>query len=698
MALVQNFQASLTGGELAPSLHSRVDLAKYRQGAKTLQNWLIHPHGGISRRSGLQFVGEAGNGNYPVRLFDFEASSNDTYILEFGHLYMRVYRNGAVVLVSPGVPFNLDLPYTWGDLPSLVIEQSNDVLTVTHELHAPREIARYGHADWRLAVLNFAPPTSKPTITVDARVGFSTGQTPDTPSPSQYYVATDYKYRVSAVFDTGAESLPSDIVVGTNDLRWNPPNINVIEWADVPGALFYNVYKEESGYYGLIGTTESGQFVDKNYKPDITQAPPKGRNPFNGAGKYPRASAYFQQRRIFGGTITQPQTTWGSVSANFNNFSVARPAKDSDALEFTIAGRKLQKIRHFVALQDLIIFTETGEWRVRGTEGGVITPTGSIAAVPQSEYGIGNLAPLVVGDQVLFVLRDGKQMRDLGYKFESDNYSGSDLTILSHHLFQNRRIVSWAYQQYPDSVIWCVMDDGTLNSLTYMREHEVWGWSRHVTDGIFESVAVVSENNVDVPYFVVQRVANGGYHRYIERMRPQASSERADAFFIDSGLTYYGAPVSSVAGLEHLEGRQVAGLADGAVIGLDGELTVTGGAVELPFAAEKIHLGLPYESLFESLSFALNDRVAEGVIKGVGEVSLSVLGTTGIEVGGSFSDMNEHKARDFEDYGTAPSLKTQSLTITAGSDYNTAGTVCVRQRYPLPTTILAIAPKIDYAG
>ncbi|MBA1159335.1 hypothetical protein H0S73_24985, partial [Microvirga sp. Marseille-Q2068] len=362
------------------------------------------------------------------------------------------------------------------------------------------------------------------------------------------------------------------------------------------------------------------------------------------------------------------------------------------------AGRKLQKIRHYVAMQDLIVFTETGEWRVTGTEGGVITPTGSLKATPQSEYGIGDVPPMVTGDQILFVLRSGRQVRDLGYKFESDNYSGSDLTLLSSHLFETRRVVAWAQQKNPYGIIWCVMDDGTVNALTYLREHEVWAWGQHTTDGTVESVAVVPENDVDVPYFVVRRVVGGVARRYIERMVPNLSTTpREQTFYVDSGLTYAGSAVSRVAGLDHLEGRAVLGLADGAVVGLDGELVVTGGAVDLPFAASTIRLGLGYDSLFESLAFALGDRTTEGVVKGVGEVSLSVLHTSGIEVGGSWDDMNEHKARSFEDYGDAPSLITDTITITAGSGYDTAGTVCLRQRYPLPASILSIAPNIDYA-
>ena len=164
MTLATNHQPSFTAGELAPSLHSRVDLAKYRTGAKKLLNWIIHPHGGISRRDGLEFVGWTGDQDNAVRLVSFEASTNDTYILEFGAGYMRVYRNGALVM-NGVLPYSVALPYTASDLPRLVVEQSNDVLTVTHENHAPREIARYGHADWRVTTLDFAPPADAPTIT-----------------------------------------------------------------------------------------------------------------------------------------------------------------------------------------------------------------------------------------------------------------------------------------------------------------------------------------------------------------------------------------------------------------------------------------------------------------------------------------------------------------------------------------------------
>lgn len=702
MSLIRNSQATFTGGELAPSLHARTDLAKYRTGAKELTNWYIHPHGGVSRRNGLQFVDLVRDTTLATRLIAFEAASNDTYVLEFSPTAMRVFRNGVLVRypvghLSAGQVFLLSTPYQAWHLRELVFEQSNDVLTITHEAYAPVEIARYDHHDWRLTTLSFAPSLSGlPAPSIDANHSYTTppaiGDTPDSG-----YVEETHRYAYTVVLATGEESSRSSSTAVSNDLRWYPSNYNTITWTAVAGALFYNVYKFNEGYYGLIGTTESNSFTDKNYKPNMQEAPPQGKNPFIGVGNYPRAVAYHQQRRLFGGTINRPQTTWGSVSAGFNNFSVARPAKDSDAIEFTIAARSLQKIRHYLSMADLLVFTESAEWRVRGTQDGILTPS-SIKAEPQSYHGIGDVPPLVIGDQVLMVLRDGRQVRDLGYKFESDNYSGSDLTVLANHLFQGKRVLEWAHQKYPDSIIWCVMDDGSVNALTYMREHEVWGWARHVTDGTFESVAVVRENDVDVPYFVVARTIGGVPKRYVERITPVSATDRPTAFFVDCGLSYSGDPITAVGGLSHLEGRTVVGLADGAVVGRDGELVVAGGSVTLDRPASVIHLGLPYESRLETLSFTLGDRVTEGTIKAVGEVKVRVVNTSGIEIGVDFTDMGEHKAREWEDYGEAPSLFSGIITLAASADQDRKGAVCLRQSYPLPATVLSISPDIDYGA
>lgn len=93
-------QRSFSGGEIAPSLYARVDVAKYSTGLRTLRNFLVMRHGGASNRPGLGFIGEVKDSTRQVRLIPFVFNNDQTYVLEFGHLYMRVIKNGAQVLES----------------------------------------------------------------------------------------------------------------------------------------------------------------------------------------------------------------------------------------------------------------------------------------------------------------------------------------------------------------------------------------------------------------------------------------------------------------------------------------------------------------------------------------------------------------------------------------------------------------------
>jgi len=91
-------QPSFAAGELSPALHARVDLAKFKVGLKTCHNWLVHTEGGASNRPGFVFTGEAKDSDNPVRLIPLTFSTTQTYMLEFGELYMRVIKDGGYVV------------------------------------------------------------------------------------------------------------------------------------------------------------------------------------------------------------------------------------------------------------------------------------------------------------------------------------------------------------------------------------------------------------------------------------------------------------------------------------------------------------------------------------------------------------------------------------------------------------------------
>lgn len=148
---------NFTAGELSPRLDGRSDLQKYFQGCKTLQNMVVHPHGGATRRPGTKFIAET-KSNGEARLIPFEFSTTQTYVLEFGNTYMRVYKDGGQVLNS-GSAVEISTPYSAAEANELKFTQSADVLYIVHPSHQPRKLSRTSHTSWTLSLY---APTSNP--------------------------------------------------------------------------------------------------------------------------------------------------------------------------------------------------------------------------------------------------------------------------------------------------------------------------------------------------------------------------------------------------------------------------------------------------------------------------------------------------------------------------------------------------------
>lgn len=699
--MVRAFQPAFTAGELSPSLWARVDLAKYQSGLKTAENLFVHPHGGVSNRAGFEFVNEVKASANKARLIPFQFNTEQTYVLEFGNLYMRIYRDGGVIL-SGGVPYEVVTPYAHADVGDLVVCQEADVMYICHPGYAVRKLARLADDNWTLTTVTFAPSISAPTdaptgdaIVVNTGTGYS---------PKYHY----YKY--SAVSEDGEESLPSPVSVGDivfspdfyNDLTLDG-NKNVINFAGVPGAARYILYKEDNGVYGYIGGTEALTFTDDNITPDLADTPQTARNPFSGAGNYPRCATFIEQRLAFASTANEPQAVWMSQSANYENFGLSKPtAKASDAVTFRIRARQVNEIRSMLPVKGLMLLSSGAEWLVSGgSNSDAITPS-AIKIDNQGYRGASKVQPVVVGNVILFAQARGGVVRDFSYEFASDGFTGNDLTILARHLFEGRTIKAWAYAQAPSSIVWVVLDNGALVSLTYMKEHEVWAWTRHesAAGALFEDVAVVEEGNEDVPYFIVRRTIGGATKRYIEKLHTREFASIEDAFFVDSGLTYTGAAATVISGLDHLEGQSVVALANGNVVR---GLTVTGGAITLPNATTKAHIGLPYEATMQTLDLDLGAvrglGTVQGRMKSISEVTLRVEETRGIFVGPydgnrTSPHLVEYKQRSTEAWDEAIGLYTGDIRMTTPWDWNTSGSIVVKQFDPLPMTILAIMPDV----
>ena len=595
------FQKAFSGGELAPSLFARADLTKFDIGAKTLENFFVHAHGGISNRAGLKYIYKA-TANADVRLTPFEFSTTQTYILMFSPLKMRVLKDGGIVLNSSTKTItaatqanpvvvtsnshglsNGDEVYITGVVGMTEINgrffKIANVATNTFELTNYITGANingtgytsYSSAGTAASIFELTTPYTADDISAlsyvqsaDTLYLASTAHAPRkmTRTAHDNWTLTtitfvpsisapgslstsgggsgseSYSYKITArKEETEEESAPSAVVTASSKAALSSSNTLTVSWGAVTDADRYNVYKLDNGLYGFIGATETTSFVDDNIDPDTTDSPPSPRTVFNSTNNYPGAVGLHQQRSVWGGTLAEPQKTWMSQSSNFENMNVSSPTKSDDSVTFQVAARQVNAIRHYISLRDMVQLTSGGEWVVSGGEDVAITPA-NVTVQPQSYRGSSTIPPIVVGNIVLYVEDDNRTINDLGYKFDVDGYVGDNLTVLVPHIFENVTIVDWAYAQSPDTVVWVVLSDGTAAGLTYMREQQVFAWHRHTTtDGDFKGVATIREGNDDVPYFLVERRLAAATTWFVERMESREILDVKDSFFLDSGLS-----------------------------------------------------------------------------------------------------------------------------------------------------------------
>ena len=386
-----------------------------------------------------------------------------------------------------------------------------------------------------------------------------------------------------------------------------------------------------------------------------------------------------------------PQQLVASQTSTNNNFNISRPLNATDSINLTLSEREVNEIRHIIAMNDLVLLTSGGEWKINGSDG-TFAASSSLVASPQSFYGCSHVAPVVSGNMILFVQSGGSVVRDLGYTYMSDSYDGEELSIFANHLFEGKQVVDMAYAKEPYRILWCVMSDGTVNALTYNKKQDVAGWHKHETKGFFESVAVVRENFEDVAYFVVRREINGKTKRFIERMSTRIIDSTENGVFLDSCLKYEGEPITTVKGLEHLEGETVNVLADASVI--TGK-KVENGSIVLDYPASKIVVGLPFE--FELKTLNLEGENTNGLLKIVNSINVQVEKSREDFFVVSQNGEMIQNSRSIVSINNPNYLHSGNVNMYAFSDFNENAVVHIKQTNPFPLTINSISLDVTVA-
>lgn len=870
MGRVAPIITDFSAGELSPKMDGRVDTELYYRGASELENVIIMGQGGVTRRPGTYYVDDAsgdvgkfgtdpGDGENHVRLYPLNISNTRKYILAFTDEEIWFYRinkiTGAreVMLDDDGLTrLSVATPYKGSEVYLLKFAAVMNYLYIVSPkatiryLYRPDDVS-FDESDITSDQISYTDHgyTTGDAVVFEQGSASMTGLTDGT---TYYVIRIDddtielATSSANATAGTNISPLGGGSTTGhilNNDFLWslNTFSIDIPSWESgvVPvtkaslargrssrrarDGKFYpagSIVEYSGNYYRAFQDTY-GKYAptDTSYWTQLTGTDP---NPFDSAGNYPGAIAFHEDRLIVAGMEKIPQLVRGSAIGGYQMFLTA--ATDADAFEFLINAEVSNSVQWIVAGRDLIIGTIGGEWVMSGGDIG-ITPS-NVRVNRQTNFGSNYIQARLIAESVLFIQKDGKRLREYYYLNEYDAYRSQDLTVWADHIIRIGA-KEMDYTQDPDPIIWIVRTDGELALCTYEKTSNVRGWTRLVTDGEFESVAVLPGDTEDDVWVSVVRDIDGTSYRFIEYFSTRNFDEKEDAYFVDCGITqeegdaltitgitnasppvvtaashglstddyvkitgvtgmeadildydgstaysagdlvsYDGAtykctsastgnlptdtdyftlyvgvlttqgkvfkitsidtdtfslqdtdfrgftaytsggealPVTkTVTGLDHLDGESCAVCADGAT---HADKTPDSGSITLDRYANKIHVGLGYDSVIKTMRIEAggNFGTGQGKLKRIHKASIRFYRTLAAKVGRDADNLELVTFRKASDpLGSSPALYTGDKTVNFPGTNDKDGYIYIKQDLPLPMTILAIMPELEVNG
>jgi hypothetical protein len=762
---------AFNSGEWSPRLEARADLEKYGTAARRIENFVPMPYGGVERRAGFQFVAACKHSDKKTRLIDFRFSVSTNFIIELADLAIRFFSNGLQVesggspveVTSPYLEAELfaiqriqvkdvirlvhpnheprllkrvtDTSWTltkisasWdtGESVPPFREENITATTITPSgtsgaitLTASADTFETGHVGsyWQVShqratgiVTQAITATgTSSTILVRGNVEFETTQTWTATVTVEQSLDNGSTWELKREFVSNADfNARTTIYIDKTSLL----RINITAWTSQSGGAKAYLRAESNFTHGICKITArtSATVVDATVVGNALLST-NATKYWNEAAwsdhrGWPRSVELHESRVFYGGTADDKAlTVWGSVLDDFDNFQSG--TNDDDAVEFTLASAQNNQIQWLASqARTLVIGTGGGEWTMQSrNQDSPITPTNVVVRL-QSRYGCAQIAAELLNDSLFFVQRANERVIDWRYVFADDGFAGRDVSILAEHIVESD-LSQLAQSQQPWAMLWGVNGDGELTCMTYERQEEVLGWSRHTTDGTIESVATIPGTFEDEVWISVKRTIDGGTVRYVERMEPSTRenallSDPVNCLFLDSGLVIDngGTPATAITAA-HLANEAVTVLVDGSThpaVTLDAN-----GDGTLEWAGDVVMVGMPMTSVVEIMPIV--QPLEGGSTYGrIGRANKAII-SLNRSIGGQHSTRGhaapDDRWTDIRAIGTDDNMDepapvfTGVKEVTLEGHYDRLPTVAIRQKLPLPLTVRSIAVMWD---
>ena len=599
---------NFSAGELSPTLYTRTDIQQYSNGAKRLKNVIPLVEGGVRKRPGTLSYGERSGA---IRLIPFIVNSSNAFLL--------ILKNSSIAIYNPRTKqtvAELESPYTAAQIPNIQYVQYRFELFITHgDVPLQRLRCDEDFSNWNLSAFVFTHP---PIDSENARFPFRKGK----PSGKDLGAFVTFVLEGVSIWDETQTYLVGDVVTyqpigstipthyqAASESTGKQPDVSPDDWVVVPNADGAGFTAGDVGRYlevngGLIKITKfngadsvSGEVV-KKLDADIIAIERSWvilPQAFNATDGYPRCCTYYKQRLVLANTRKAPNKIWFSaVGANGNYLETT---EDGDAFSVVSASGLSNSILFLEAQRGVICLTSGGEFMVDSD--GALSPT-TVNINEHSAYGAySETRPERVGNELLFVQRGGERMRALTYRYEVDGLVSPEISALSSHIGEEHLgINEISYQQEPESIVWCVLGDGKVTSITFNRDQEVLSWAQHDFGGAVKSIcSLPTQLGSDSAFMLIQRAGEV----YLE--------EITFAAYLDSqsNVTLSNTTISK-AQFSHLNNISAYILEDGTVTEI--AFTDTGSALEFDsyMQGKSICIGQLFECVTELFPPELNQN------------------------------------------------------------------------------------------
>jgi hypothetical protein len=519
MAKVDVIKTSFTGGQFGPSLLGRTDIAQYENACYEVQNMLVRPYGPIISTPGTRYVAEckfsALGTQSAVRLLEFVFNQSDAYIIEMGEYYFRFYTNRGVVVTSGTTPFELAHPYSAAEIRDVQYTQLNDLMWLAHKSHRPQLLTRVSANKWTLADYDFLGgpflddnTDEGITLTASATAGTLVTITLSATSSTLSFVA-------------------SGATMGHQGTYWKLGGVVTTDTTALQG--YVKITSVSSATVALVTVMETLSLTSSTIFAEGAWSSVRG---------WPARVQFHEGRLYWARTDKEPQKVWGSHSFVYDQYALDEQA-DDEGINIELSSNQSNEIQWLASGNSLLAGTYGGAFIINGGGDAGITPT-NISAKQEVNFGTEAIQPRRIGAYYYYVQRFRQKVRELFYMWENNAYRATDKTILSPEITGDG-IVDMAYQEVPETILWCVTTDGTIATMTREIDQEVQGWAIQNTTGRYESVAVMPSQSykLDEVWVVVQRIVNGSTKRFIEYFENIILPERQDRMvYLHSSLEF----------------------------------------------------------------------------------------------------------------------------------------------------------------